>query len=229
MAMTGKRSHGVRVVFGIVAVAAVVAAQATLGADALNPGVVPVNQKAFGTTYADLSARWWQWVLGIRTSKNPQLDKTGKDCGVNQSERVWFLAGTFGGDPVVRSCTVPAEAPLFIPVVNVVAFDPFPNETVDDLRNQAAAFIDGVSVLEARIDGVSVVNLQNYRVQSPVFSFVVPEHGLIGPGLHTPAVSDGIWLLLRPLEPGTHVLHVRAVNGDFVVDVTYNLTVVREE
>lgn len=195
-------------------------------------GVVPVDQVTFGKTYAELSAEWWQWVLGIRVASNPLLDTTGEFCAVKQADSsspFWFLAGTFGGS-AHRSCTIPHGKLLFFPLINVVAFDPDPNETVDDLRRLAAAFINDTRSLEAVIDGRSLTDLFGQRVVSPVFSFTVPGGGLIDPGLHSPAVSDGFWLLLEPLSSGTHEVHfggrVAGANvRPFSVDVTYTLTV----
>lgn len=226
-----KSWHVVAVAFGLIAMLGIAVSSATVLALAdPNPGVVPVTQTTFGETYAQLSAEWWQWVLGIPVATNPQLDATGEFCGVNQpASPFWFLAGTFGGD-VKRSCTVPAGKHLFFPVINVVSFDPVKGETVDDLRTQAAAFTNDVRKLTASIDGRSLTDLFGYRVVSPVFSFRVPAGGLLRPGVHSPAVSDGYWLLLRSLSPGIHEIEFGGqaagqTSGPFSVHVTYTLNV----
>jgi hypothetical protein len=92
--------------------------------------------------------------------------------------------------------------------------------------------------LEVKVDGeISTFSVPTVRVQSP--PFVV--HSGPDPIFGTPnnvdpeAISDGFWVLLPPLSPGEHVLHIR---GDYCelesnethpifggVDVTYNLTV----
>ena len=56
--------------------------------------------------YVELSARWWQWVSEIPGYENPLFDTTGEFAAVGQPDDVWFLAGTMGGDPVVRKVTV---------------------------------------------------------------------------------------------------------------------------
>ncbi len=40
-------------------------------------------------------------------------------------------------------------------------------------------------------------------------------------------MADGYWLLVKPLTPGAHVIHIMsdAVSYGFGVDVTYELTV----
>src|SRR2546430_5217700 len=67
-----------------------------------NPGVVPPDSNEFGNSYGEWSARWWQWLLSIPNSTNPNLDTTGANCAVGQTGQVWFLAGTFGGPAVTR-------------------------------------------------------------------------------------------------------------------------------
>jgi hypothetical protein len=64
-----------------------------------------------------LSAEWWQWALSIPTSVNPMLDTTGQNGVVGQRGSIWFLAGTFGGGTVTRTCAVPEDRALFFPVI----------------------------------------------------------------------------------------------------------------
>jgi hypothetical protein len=40
-----------------------------------------------------------------------------------------------------------------------------------------------------------------------------------------PAMTDGYWLMLSPLNHGQHTIHLTAASGDFSLDVTYHLTV----
>lgn len=42
-------------------------------------------------------------------------------------------------------------------------------------------------------------------------------------GTYGPNGSDGFWLMLTPLPPGTHYIHF--ASGDGFLDVTYYLTV----
>jgi hypothetical protein len=84
----------------------------------LNPGVQPINSKPHGLSYGEWSARWWQWILSIPAETNPNLDTTGENCGEGQSGHVWYLAGSFGGGPYLRTCTVPTGTSLFFPILN---------------------------------------------------------------------------------------------------------------
>src|SRR5947207_1255244 len=85
----------------------------TTGASALglnkNPGVFPLNAHIHGLTYNQWSARWWQWVLSLHNFD---------DCTVNQSGKLWFLAGTTGGPSVTRQCSIPAGNAIMFPIIN---------------------------------------------------------------------------------------------------------------
>src|SRR4051794_22907267 len=90
----------------------------------LNPGVLPPVSTPYGLTYAQWSARWWQWAFSIPGPVNPLIDTTGAQCAQGQSGNVWFLAGLWVDPPLVpntavRTCTVPSGKALFFPVANI--------------------------------------------------------------------------------------------------------------
>jgi len=69
--------------------------------------IIPVNANAYGNTYGEWSAEWWQWALSIPAANSPISDTTGANCTQRQSGPVFYLAGTAGGS-VTRTCIVPA-------------------------------------------------------------------------------------------------------------------------
>ena len=108
----------------------------------------------------------------------------------------------------------------------------------------ARQFIDHVTAVSASLDGVAIQDLllppetSKYRATSPLFVFDGDESWVTtksdtcaGPG-HK-AVSDGYWIMLKPLPPGPHTLvfsGTEAFPSDscgptFMVTVTYYLTV----
>jgi hypothetical protein len=199
--------------------------------------------------FEQLSAEWQQWSLSIPASVNPVPDSTGIYCMVGQRGALWFLVGSSGSGPIMRTCMVPEGTTLFFPVINFVNIDTpkvcgqGPKRIpVEDLRAGAAAFIDGAINLLVEVDGKPIGNLQ--RVQSNVFEIALPEDnvfdapcsslGGVPAGIYSPAVDDGYYVLLSPLKGGKHTLHIHAENlgdpsnpdDDFVLDVTYHLTVV---
>lgn len=184
---------------------------AAYGDDTQSP-VVPRNSSAYGNTYGEWSARWWQWLLSIPEDTNPNLDTTGENCAEGQAGPVWFLAGLFGSGKVTRNCTVLAGKALFFPILNGAfgsgVFDCEPTVpgvlcNLAALRVAATASMDEVK-LKARLDGKPLENLRGQRVTSPEFTLTIPDGGVFGipSGTYTPQVADGYWLMLRPLSPG---------------------------
>lgn len=186
--------------------------------------------------YQDLSAAWWNWALAEPEATNPVVDSTGEFGHLGQSGSVWFLAGTFGG-PVTRTITIPEGKHIFFPISNFVAWFPEDGATEAEIRAIANENVDLTTVLECSIDGKPVKKLfQKHRAETPAFTLSLPPGGLLDdigafpPGDRFPAVSDGYWVLLRPLSPGQHTIHFLGVVGDpeapiFVTEATYNITV----
>jgi hypothetical protein len=146
------------------------------------PRVLQPRSRPFGMTYEQWAARWWQWALSIPVDQNPVLDPTGELCGVGQSGRVWFLAGTFGGGPATRVCTVPAGKALFFPIVNAVFVATEPGETEEIAHEVLRGHIDQVDVntLTVELNGVPIPNLGGYRAHTPTFPVVFPDDNLFG-------------------------------------------------
>ncbi len=221
-----------------------------------NPGVLPAQSHPYGKTYGEWGAGWWQWALAIPLAQNPVVDPTGAQVALGQSGPAWFLAGTFGGPPVVRECTIPAGKGLYLPLLNSFVFYPNPDETVADLRTQAAESPDVLAaegVMTCSIDGVELRDLLAYRASDPYpegFAVVLPDdnpwasYGITA-GTYAPCVSDGYAVMLAPLSAGTHTIQLYASRPAFrsaylsdyygfdvwidalTVDVTYHLTVKR--
>jgi hypothetical protein len=226
-----------------------------LKGDLGNPGVVPVHAHAFGTTYEELAAKFWQWQFSMPVDANPLFDTA--DCSKNQSGEVWFLASSsmaFETSPGVlmsvanRNCTVPNGTALFFPVINAECstipgdqlppFGPSPEE-LKPCAQFASSLIDRSKVI-AIVDGVKIKALGQYQVTSPLFTFgplpnnnALESFGLLAPqGTTAQAVTDGIHLLLNPLSAGKHTLYFHAevdvtpIGGPRIIfDTTYYLTV----
>ncbi|OHV52906.1 hypothetical protein CcI156_16175 [Frankia sp. CcI156] len=159
---------------------------------------------------------------------------------MGQSGSVFFLVGAFGGEKVVRNdCTVPAGKALFFPLVNVFdANNPGENRTARELWREMEAGLSFAN-LHASVDGIPVGKLRRYRAcAGPVhrcahpFSITLPDDNIFNApaGIYTPAVADGIYLLLKPLAPGRHTITFGGtgrsdITGPFSADITYHLTV----
>jgi len=199
-------------------------------------GVFPPDSRPYGLTYGEWTAKWWQWAYSMPEAVNPMIDDTGRNCANNQTGPVWFLAGT-GGGAVTRECTIPSDKGILIPIINVVCestTDPS-LDTEAELRACAKADQDTVIGKEIIVDGLNVGNLDSYRFQSQLFNLTFPENNIAGVAPQTAkAVSDGFWIFLKPLSPGSHEVHFKGLLGDptttgitnFALDVRYLLTVV---
>jgi hypothetical protein len=164
---------------------------------------------------------------------------------------------------VYRTCSIPAGTFLFFPLLND-EYDNLgcPNATFTAKQLTAAAKlgIDDIvpGSMSATIDGDSVPGLANgrsrYRSPSPWFSYALPADNVgqffcgtsFPPGTKPPTVkghpgatADGVYLMLAPLSPGTHVIHFGgelnvpsdptppppAGSVDFIQNINYTITV----
>jgi hypothetical protein len=205
------------------------------------PSVVKASEPYLGMTYGDWTAAWWQYVIqtpnAIATLFSDDAS-TSFDCSAGQtSAPVFFLVG--GGSQFTRAtktCTVPQGKAIFFPIINseCSTLEPpgsgFHGDNEYQLRTCASSWVNPVNLksLKVTVDGLPLSNLQQTRVQSPVFTFKSPDTaGILGFEGDGSSVSDGYWVLLKPLSPGKHIIHFEgsapAVNN--YQDVTYKLTV----
>ncbi len=229
-----KRVRQISVALGLASLMSMVAVPAWAG-----PGkVIPPQAHAFGKTYAQWAATWWQWGLTLPVEGHPFLGCPAS-CDEGQSGPVWFLAG----GPAECACSVPVGKALFFPLVNAECSSledpPFHGENAAEERECAKYWADHIVVesLFCEIDGQPVRNLGAYRVVSPQITFTAPTpwvYGAVG-GAGT-SVGDGYYLLLAPLSAGDHVVHFGGMSHfdagelgpdpvDFGVDTTFHLTV----
>jgi hypothetical protein len=173
--------------------------------------VYDVDSKPFDISYSNWTAKWWQWAYSIPWDKNPSYDDTGKYCGANQKSPVWFLTLSYE-HPVVRTCEIPRGTALLIALLNSeCSYAEFPTlKSEQELRDCASTMQDTVGRLHAVLDGISIPNLENYRIQTDLFNFTLPENNILNlTSQTTQSVADGNWLFLKPLTTGLHELTVK--------------------
>jgi hypothetical protein len=164
----------------------------------------------FGVSWEEWTIRWWKWILSIPIDMNPGIDPSGKLFSSDQPYReVIFLAGTFEGH-ARRTYFIPTSRAIFFPVINfITSFAEEPQlKTESDLVTRANEDIASLTNVNLSIDGISIKNLNEYRVQSPVFDILFGETNAfkLPPG-KTRAISDGFWIFLRGLPSGWHTIH----------------------
>jgi hypothetical protein len=204
-------------------------------ADNINPQLYSVDSKPFGLSISEWSVKWWQWLHSIPAPNNPASDKTGQYCSVGQPAKdVWFLVQTTSG-PGERTCTVPAGRAILLPVaINECSTAENPALTTESALRACAIAGNEVNSIVAIVDGVKLKNLEQYRVQSPLFTLTFSENNNNGvPAGPTKSVSDAYMTFLKPLSPGNHTLQFSQVTLDnpttgtksFAYSIVYHLIV----
>lgn len=214
---------------------------------------VPPNAHILGMSYGDWSVAWWQWVYSIPFDDNPLTDLTGEQCDLGQSlfgepTPVFFLATVHQNAlpeaptfyQVERTCTVPAGSYIFVPLIaDACNNTPDEPDLIPPSEAKMRACISSVGnnfavdSLHLTVNGRRVwqaFDLARFRTQSPAFGFTLPEESLLWISGHYNAVSDGYFVMLRPLPPGAHTVHFGGswIIGDelaFGQDIRYQLIV----
>jgi hypothetical protein len=215
-----------------------------------NPGVMPVNSKPYGHSYAEWSARHWQWLFSLPASTHP-LFGDDNDPSQGQSGQVWFLGGTFSSieiEPGIilgvanRNITIRTGTALFFPIIDTESSQLEGNgDTEQELRDSAEFNADFIvpDSLFCVVDGRAVKNPTQYGVESPLFTYgPLPADNVFADPVNFPegatsiAVSDGYFIMLAPLSVGRHTLHFGGVSDYtsiggpvFIQDITYTITV----
>ncbi len=163
----------------------------------------------WGKSYSQWAREWVLWALSIRKAVNPIIDESGANCCIDQRPPVWFLAGTLGTS-VNRKCRIPNGQAIFFPIIekeSSFAEEGDQLKTEEDLLMRAKQLMDLVVDIRLEIDGEFVYNLRELRFSSGIFDLSFPEQNIydVMPG-RTKSVTDGFWIMLRPLSKGSHVV-----------------------
>jgi hypothetical protein len=227
----------------------------TLLAGAASSSAVEVKSPSllpYGFSYAEWSAKWWQWSLSQNVN-HLELVGTANICSGSASP-VRFLAGpgflptTGGAAAVTNKVTIDAKTPLFFTIISAwddnSACPTFTSYTAAELADTNAANWTAVSSTTCTIDGVAVAGLENpatteYLTVSAPFSYTTAtadnvladafgEPCIPGDLTIYPAVAEGVYLMIEPLPPGKHIIHTVGEVGSppFVIeDSTFDITV----
>ena len=152
--------------------------------DAGEVSILGPDESYAGVTRGEWDARWWQWAQSFPVAINPGVEMTGGECGYGQSGPVFFLPGDATGEPVTTPtiCVVPEGMAIFVFVggssCTTVEPPPFFGRNEEELRACAAAATDGVTDLQASINGEEVPDLETYRTTSPLFTLALAEDNI---------------------------------------------------
>ena len=186
--------------------------------------VVPPSNAVGGLSQSEWSRVWWQWAGSFQSEDSPIADRTGEFCGSKQSGPVWFLAGTYGTQRTLRSCSVPQGKYLFFPLINYVVM-PTTRQSTDclSMMSTAASITDKPIFLLLEIDGVRVEGLVAHRqATSQCFDMDAKTEERIR---IFPSAANGYYVMIKPLPPGEHVLNFGGALPSMLQAVTYTLRV----
>ena len=223
---------------GLAVVAVTVAAKPPFS----NSRAYPAQSRPFGHSYTEWSADYWKWALGRPVDGHPFVDSPSFDLGAGQQGPVWFLATPVDGSQALtttnRAGEVPSGTSLFVSLFNSEWSDLEGYATETEQRETANFFGDHIVGLSCTLDGVPVVDLSEYRFETAQFSFIAPSPWIFGTtGGVGRAVADGYYVMLKPMAPGHHVVHISGAfhfsvaegdpfDFDTAVDATYLLDVI---
>ena len=177
-----------------------------------------------GRAQEDWSRAWWRWAASFEGDTSPLADTTGSLCHLKQNGRVWFLAGTYGSHRVTRTCHVPKGKFLFFPLINYAVMPTHSEGQVcKTAMMKARAITDEPVVLVLEVDGKRVPGLERHR-QATEDCFGMAANAP-SPGRIVPSAANGYYVMLRPLQPGTHTLNFGGSLPGLSQVVTYTLIV----
>jgi hypothetical protein len=190
------------------------------------------------------SQRYWKWAERVPANRNPLVDTVGQSCVNGQRGHVWnlpFLVAPSSSG--ARACTIPSGKALVVDLSGVwndfpcpdTSFHPAPGQSLYQFLIQGAApIVNGARDLVLVVDGDTLPNPTAYRFTSRALTYFTGDTSLDAvvdgciTGHRQPAISDGYFVMVKPLAPGRHVITTSATDHG-TVTVTYTLTVRRDD
>lgn len=192
--------------------------------------VLSKNSTLENVSLGDWGGKWWQWALQFDEIDSPVSDLIGGNCFNGQVGNVWFLAGSYSTNPIVRKCEIPKGKTLFFPIINSIYLSTKEHPvTCQDAITYAKQMMQPPSNLYLKINNKVIADPSVHREAStncfdPYELFAkVNNLKKIPPGF--PAASDGYWIAIKPLPTGKYTLSFGGQVPSFRQLITYELTV----
>lgn len=192
--------------------------------------VVPVTSNLNGTTYADMSALWWQWWATLPGD-------TSAFCQTQQPTPSVVLLAAPIGSTYSETCSIPAGTALFFPVFDAECSNteaaPFYGATPGERAQCAASLADLATGMQVFVDRRPVTHLESYRVPTgdqtlhPAAENIAYIPPCTGTDCSVLSSADGYYIFVKPLSPGQHTIQFRAHIPAFHlnIDTTYTINV----
>jgi hypothetical protein len=215
----------------------------------------------YGTSFQEWTQKWWQWEMSIPRVNNHNYEKILEakydatkdikdkyqevDCSYKQvpSSPVFFLPYVLKekGRVASHTCTVPEDKAIMIGIDNGLMDngDPkFRDAPISELITAVIETNKFPNPFKITLDGIPLnfTNDEKFKVTSIPFKLELKEGNRWDePEGKWDAVADGWYLILKPLDPGNHVLKydtgyvIREGEGGqpegYEQSVTYNIIV----
>jgi hypothetical protein len=170
----------------------------------------PLTDTVFGLTYEAHIKKYWTFFLSIPENSNPLAGHEQCTYRQNLADPVFYLPCNLGGQKSI-SCEIPSGKCVFIPVICIVivygekAKDGRVFNSIQQMHNSAYKDQESVVEMELKINDTTLNRnkLRNYRVHTREFQVLIPPGGLYNEG-NNPAISDGHYVITKPLNTGTY-------------------------
>ena len=187
------------------------------------PGFLPANAHPLGHSLTELATAWTVWGFGT-SDDNPLVDVRCEQSDVDS--RIWFLPVSLGGE-WEATCDVPRGSFLVLFAAgnecsNVEA-SPYFGEDEAGLRDCVDERLGDVGLVEVSGEGVATTNVDSYLVTTDMVT--LPPDNLLNSD-EALSMTEGWFLVIRPLSPGEHVFRAYAeFSTGFIAGITYTINV----
>jgi hypothetical protein len=194
-----------------------------------------------GRSYGEWAGDWWNWVC----SEDP-------DTYLFDDPIVFLRANIdYSGEGEARHQTgtnyynrikIHRWTAIFFPIIECGLHYGHPHPYEDrpiviesEMRRLARKDMDSwISLVVTINDKPLVENINDFRVESPLFKLVVPKNSKlrdrmeVSPEVGTwDAITDGYWILIKSLPIGVYKIHFGGTNKYLSYSGTYDITVLQ--
>jgi hypothetical protein len=222
-----------------------------------DPFTFSENSSPYDIPYKNWTAKWAAWHASTPRSQHwnyenvPGVDHKAEDCSFRQdpASPVFFLpwVGIERGTTATATCIVPQDKAIFLSVNGGISDYSDPSVKIKTPAELLRIVTEGnvyPNKYEATLNGkpLHLINDETHKVTSDLFNFTLPKDNIWEePEGPDKGITQGWWIMLKPLPPGEHTLHYTTGYSDsrsdpsippgqgnlapYIQDVTYHLIV----
>jgi hypothetical protein len=170
----------------------------------------------FGSSYEEHVKKFWKFFLSIPKDQNPLAVEKLCTQGQPASQPVFYVPSNLGGKPTEKDCKISSGRGILIPIICIVITEgELEGAPVAALQAKARKDQDSVHdmELEIEVDGNRIVldhdSLLNFRIITGDFHVNIPPDGIYGKPGEQMAVSDGYYVITKPLTKGDYKINFK--------------------